>query len=100
MTGSQDDGPVTPGRRPFDRTTIPGHARPRLWTSVRVRLLIPVLLATVAVAVLGAFQVSSALDEADRADHSTVLAQVSGAVGTLVHEVAAEYLEHNLAVRQ
>jgi signal transduction histidine kinase len=99
MTGSQDDGPVTSVSRPSDRLG-PAHARPRLWSSVRVRLLIPVLLATAAVFALGAVQVNGALGEAGRADRSSTLARAAGAVGVLAHEVATEYVQTNLAARR
>jgi signal transduction histidine kinase len=111
MTGSQRDRPVASmaaGRRPFDgspegqpdRQSIPGHARPRLWDSVRVRLLIPVLMATVAVAVLGTVQVGAALGDAGRADRSSRLAQAVGKIGALAHQISTEYVETNQASRR
>ncbi len=80
--------------RPGD-PAIPTHTRPRLRSSVRVRLLIPVLLAVAAVVGLTAVQINSALDEARRADRSSTLAAATGAIGAVAHEVAAEYVASN-----
>jgi signal transduction histidine kinase len=96
--GARDrDRRTTPGsgeRRPSD-AIIPTHTRPRLRSSVRVRLLIPVLLAVGAVAGLTTMQINSALDQARGVDRSSTLAAAAGAVGALAHEVAAEYVASN-----
>ena len=61
--------------------------------------MLPVLLATVGVAVLGAIQVGDALTVAHEADRSSVLADSSGAIGAVVHNVAFEYALSNQASR-
>jgi signal transduction histidine kinase len=81
------------------RTSPHPHARTRLRSSVRVRLLVPVLLATVAVAALGSVPVVSALNQAARADRSTTLAKAAGTVGAVAHEIAAEFVASNAAHR-
>src|SRR5262245_42483723 len=86
--------PESGERRPSD-VIIPTHTRPRLRSSVRVRLLIPVLLAVGAVAGLSGLQISSALDQARGVDRSSTLAAATGSVGALAHEVAAEYVASN-----
>jgi len=63
--GARDpDSPDTP--RPAQNRSMPGPAvaprnRPRAWRSVRVRILFPVVLATVGVVVLGIIQVADAI---------------------------------------
>jgi signal transduction histidine kinase len=73
------------------RRTVAAHSRPRALLSVRVRILLPVLLAAVGVATLGTIQVNDALITAGQADRSLVLATASGAIGRAIHEVAHEY---------
>ena len=85
--------------RSWSRRSVAAHSKPRAWVSIRVRIMLPVLLATVGVAVLGAIQVGDALTVAGAADRSSVLANASGAIGDLVHDVAFEYALTNQASR-
>jgi signal transduction histidine kinase len=59
----------------------------------------PVLAAAVGVAVLGTLLVSDAMVIASEADRAGLLAQATGSIGALAHEVAAEYVQTNEAKR-
>lgn len=75
------------------------HSRPRFWRSVRVRILLPVILASAGVLVLGAVQVEDAVNRAAHADRSSRLARAAGDIGALAHNLALEYVAHNEALR-
>src|SRR3982074_1851718 len=97
-TKNRDDPPATRDgqqNRSSSRPTAAAHSRPSALLSVRVRIMLPVLLATVGVAVLGAIQTNDALTVAGEADRSMVLASASGAIGGVIHEVAFEYALSN-----
>jgi signal transduction histidine kinase len=98
MGGNDRDRPHAPGPAP-ERPALAAHARPRFWSSVRLRLLIPVLLAAVAVGLLGALQIAAALAQAGRADRSSSLATATGAIGAVAHEIGGEYVANNDARR-
>ncbi|TDC38713.1 sensor histidine kinase [Micromonospora sp. KC213] len=77
--------------RPADHTD-------RLW-SVRTQLLVPILVATVTLVVLGAVQTGTALDAATDAGRARVLAGTATATVRLVHELERE-LGETAALRQ
>src|SRR5262245_11087056 len=68
--------------------------------SIRVRILVPVLVATLGVVALGWVQVNDALTVAAQAGRAELLAQASGAIVGLVHEVGQEYVDTNEADRR
>jgi signal transduction histidine kinase len=90
------------GRRdnPSGRPSVAAHARQRAWLSVRVRIMLPVLLAALSVAMLGTIQIGDALTVANQADRSLVLAKASGVIGSLAHQIAFEYVVSNDAQRR
>jgi signal transduction histidine kinase len=97
-TKDRDDPPTARDdqqNRSASRRTAAAHSRPSALLSVRVRIMLPVLLATVGVAVLGAIQTHDALTVAGEADRSRVLASASGAIGGVIYEVAFEYALSN-----
>src|SRR4051794_39975068 len=69
-----------------------GYPPTRFWRSVRVRILLPVALALTGLVVLGFIQVNSALTQANEAGQTVALAEADGAIATLVHQLAAEYV--------
>jgi signal transduction histidine kinase len=69
-----------------------------LW-SVRTQLLVPILVATVGLIVLGAAQTNAALDASRDADRARVLAGTATATVRLVHELERE-LGETAALRQ
>lgn len=77
-----------------------GHTRPSRFRSIRVRILVPVLVAIVGVVTLGSVQVDDALTVADQADRAALLSRASSAIVTLVHEVGQEYVATNEADRR
>src|SRR3954447_8554871 len=87
QTGHSD----APADRSSDEPAI-GHPPTRFWRSVRVRILVPVALALTGLVVLGFIQVRSALTQANEAGQTVALAEADGAIGTLVHQLAAEYV--------
>jgi signal transduction histidine kinase len=92
------DNPTAQGAgRP--RRAVAAHTRPRRWRSIRVRLLVPVLIAALGIGALGAVQVAGALEVAAQADRARTLARASGVIGTLVHQIAFEYVLSNDARR-
>jgi signal transduction histidine kinase len=82
------------------RKNVAAHARARAWLSVRVRIMLPVLLAALSVAALGTIQIGDAMTVANQADRSLVLARASGAIGSLAHHIAFEYVLSNDAQRR
>jgi signal transduction histidine kinase len=68
--------------------------------SIRVRILVPVLVATLGVVALGWVQVDDALTVAAQAGRAELLSQASGAIVNLVHEVGQEYVDTNEADRR
>jgi signal transduction histidine kinase len=58
--------------------------------SIRVRILVPVLVATVGVMILGTVQISDALSVAGQADSAAILSEVETAAAELVHEIGLE----------
>lgn len=81
------------------RRAVSGHNRPRLRRSIRVQIMVPVIVAALGVAFLGATQIREATDAAASADRASVLARGAQAIGRLVHSVAAEYVQTNEARR-
>jgi signal transduction histidine kinase len=72
---------------------------PAAWRSIRIRIVLPVLLASAAVVGLGLVQTRGALDEAAAADRAQVLARLSSTAVALVHHTEQEYSE-TAALRQ
>lgn len=68
--------------------------------SIRVRILVPVLVATLGVVALGWVQVNDALTVAAQAGQAELFAQASGAIVSLVHEIGQEYVDTNEADRR
>jgi signal transduction histidine kinase len=79
--------------------TPPARDRPSGLRSIRNRILLPVVLAVVALTVLGAVQTGDAVREARAAQRTRVLAQLSSTAVALIHHVQLEYSETN-ALRQ
>jgi signal transduction histidine kinase len=80
--------------------SVVGHTRPKGWRSIRVRILVPVLIATVGVLALGVAQTGDALAVAGNADRASDLARASGQIVTLVHEIGQEFVLTDSALRQ
>src|SRR5262245_7792616 len=78
---------------------VAAHTRPGLLRSIRIRMLLPVVLATVGLAVLGYIQTDTALAQARQGERARVLANTSNAIVALVHQMQQEYVETN-ALRQ
>ena len=102
MSAWDRDGSAVP-RTDQRRSGAPGalspHTRLRFWQTVRVRILLPVVIATAAVLVLGTIQFGQALGQAGEADRSSRLARASIDVATLAYHIAQEYVVHNQARR-
>jgi len=99
MAGTGRDRSIVASDRAAVRG-VPAHSRPRTWRSIRVRIMLPVLVAIAGVLVLGAMHISGALAEARQADRATSLARVMGATASLTHEVALEFVAGEHAGRQ
>jgi signal transduction histidine kinase len=87
LTPVPNGPPGSPGGEP-----AVGQLPTRFWRSVRVRILLPVVLALTGLVVLGLIQVNTALTQAEEAGQTVTLAEADGAIGTLVHQIAAEYV--------
>jgi len=72
--------------------SVIGHTRPSRFRSIRLRILVPVLVATVGVMVLGTVQISEALNAASQADRGSLLARVETTAANLVHELGLEFV--------
>jgi signal transduction histidine kinase len=79
--------------------SVVGHSRPKGWRSIRVRILVPVLVAIVGVLALGIAQTSDALSVAASADRASELARASGQIVALAHDVGQELVLTNDALR-
>ena len=99
MAGTGRDRSIVASDRAAVRG-VPAHSRPRTWRSIRVRIMLPVLVAIAGVLVLGAMHISGALAEARQADRATSLARVMGAIASLTHEVSLEFVAGEHAGRQ
>jgi signal transduction histidine kinase len=96
-------GPATNGSAAAGEVSghghVSGHGRPSRLRSIRIRIVLPVALAAVALIVLGLVQTRDAVAEARAAERVRVLARLSGAAVALIHHVQLEYAETN-ALRQ
>src|SRR5689334_14690376 len=80
-------------RRDQHRNAVPGHVRRTRLRSIRVRLLLPIIVAMGGLGVLGVGQPRAAMDVADDAQRSQ---QIAGALSTtvkLAHQVEEEIAE-------
>src|SRR5687767_7209072 len=96
-----------------DRSTVPrpasdrsastrrvaAHSRPRTWRSIRIRIMLPVLVAIAGIVVLSAMHIADAVAEAGQADRAATLAGAMGTIASLVHEVGREYVASEHAAR-
>ena len=101
MSAWDRDGSAVP-RADQGRAALPSPglaARTRFWHSVRIRILLPVVLATIAVLVLGTMQFDQALDASEQSDRSSRLARTTTDIGALAHHLALEYVLQNEARR-
>lgn len=78
---------------------VAGHNRPSRLRSIRVRILLPVILATAGLVGLGVVQTNDAITQVRQGDRARLLARASSAAVTLIHELEREYVETN-ALRQ
>jgi signal transduction histidine kinase len=86
-----------PGRiGPLASGEVAGHIGPSRLRSIRIRFLLPVLLATAGLVSLGVLQSRTALDEASAGQRGRALARLTAASVALVHHVELEYSETNL----
>ncbi|HLT12422.1 MAG TPA: nitrate- and nitrite sensing domain-containing protein, partial [Micromonosporaceae bacterium] len=87
-------------RTPANQPAVMPHVRPRLWKSVRVRLLLPVVLASAGVLILGTAQLDAAVTQAEQARRSSELSRAAGAVSAVAHHVSLEYVRVNESLRE
>jgi hypothetical protein len=99
--GHAQPTPAKPGQANGASSTgeVHGHNRPSRLRSIRIRIVLPVALAAVALIVLGMVQTLDAVEEARAAERVRLLARLSGAAVGLIHHVQLEYAETN-ALRQ
>ena len=71
------------------------HNRPSRLRSIRIRILLPVILATAGLVGLGVIQTDDAIAQTRQGDRARVLARASNTVVTLIHELEREYVETN-----
>jgi signal transduction histidine kinase len=91
--------PAPPAGEVSGHGQVSGHGRPSRLRSIRIRIVLPVALAALALIVLGLVQTRDAVEEARAAERVRVLAGLSGAAVALIHHVQLEYAETN-ALRQ
>ncbi|HET8658992.1 MAG TPA: nitrate- and nitrite sensing domain-containing protein, partial [Micromonosporaceae bacterium] len=90
------DGAGQPSRAaPLGEAAVTGHNRPSRLQSIRIRILLPVILATAGLVGLGVIQTEDAIAQTRQGDRARVLARMSNAVVTLIHELEREYVETN-----
>jgi len=83
------------GQEQTAEATVAGHNRPGVLRSIRIRMLLPVVLAAVGLVLLGVIQTGDALGQSRAGQEARVLARASNAVVALVHQVQQEYVETN-----
>ena len=86
--------------RATDGHSVPVHSRTSPWHSIRLRMMLPIVVAAIGILFLGVARTVDAVTAAGQAERARELATATGQIVTLAHRIGQEYLQSTYALRQ
>ena len=86
--------------RADDSHSVPVHSRTSTWHSIRLRMMLPIVVAAVGILFLGVARTVDAVTASGQAQRASELAAATGQIVTLAHRLGQEYLQSTYALRQ